>query len=114
MQEHGHPNATPYGQRDDQAALGVPSEQVRALVDEAQERGYAEGLAEGQKAVALAAELLASITGDYRRFVLAARGCPDGDDYWRWNGHAEARRQVGTALAARFDLPPVDWDGLRR
>lgn len=51
-------------------------------------------------------DTVADFCGEREQYITSINNChPDNDrDYWRWQGHAEARRQ----LSERLGLP-VAW-----
>jgi len=58
-----------------------------------------------QAAVLIRADRLALLVHHFvtarDEYIVAIKNCPPGnsDDYWRWQGHAEARRQFGEQYA---------------
>jgi hypothetical protein len=47
------------------------------------------------------ADVVSEFIAERARFITAVENCAPGNsaDYWRWQGHAEARRQLSERLA---------------
>jgi hypothetical protein len=48
----------------------------------------------------------------YVKALKDTNGADDDPDYWRWSGHAEARRQLATALGLTVPHNPGDRAGV--